>query len=1568
MSSSPDDRASIREECLAQLRRGQRPNLWEMARQHQSADDVLVELVRAELGFRLEAGEAARVEEYLDRFPVLAQRHEAVFELICVEFSLRVRHEPGLNSASYHERFPQFAARLAIEASTLSHQEYIAPTFSNLPPVVPGYEIVGVLGRGGMGVVYKARQIALNRFVALKVMQGAADPERLIRFRGEAAALARLEHANIVHVYDVELYEGRPCIAMEFVEGGSLAEKLTRTRQPPRKAAEMAAVLARAMQASHDAGIVHRDLKPANVLVTLHGTLKVTDFGLAKHLDADSGQTQTGQILGTPSYMAPEQARGEASAIGPATDVYAIGAVLYEMLTGAPPFRGSTMVETLQLVCARDPTPPRLRGNGVPQDVETICLKCLQKHPADRYSSAEALAEDLERYLRDEPILARPMGRGERVRRWVQRRPALVAMGALGLGAVVIALTVLGHLLAARKETATAHAKTALEERRRLSRQLCYKAVLESFPQFELEAGLLLLARSLEAAPPEDEMLVRSISRQLLAWGQVCDGITLWHPTSILAAAVSPDERIVAIACEDNTVHLWNGETGQPLGDPLRPSGGASALAFSPDGKMLATGGTQIQIWDSRTWKLRSTWPDHHARVARLEYAREGNRLLVASGPEVVGLNSAYYSGFRVFDASTGKKLWDAVPPAVKGSPPYFCGCTFSPDGQRLWAGMSWTSGLLCFNAANGQSLDPPISERHEVFEIQTGSDGNSLLYNFQLQGGRTAVRLSKFGGNGLMAEFPPLSLVAFPPGGKSFWASHQLNNNYDQWDALMLWEEAKARPLSLPQPLPELWHNRQHQDPHTGFSAGIRGQLLVTWRGKRARLRRISPQPDPRVSYLELSGSPGVQLSRDGRYLLTFAVERPARPESGVELFDLTNSTRLAASPTSRRPVTGIAFHSDGNLALLADADGAALFWSMRENDPRPAWRSPPTVGGRAPCAAIDLVGNTAAISSDGRFGLTREADRCHLWDVATGDFIRTIVPHRSALLLSAGFSTAADSILAVTPSAIERWDLEGNLVKTELDRAAHTRSAFQSAFVSPNGRRTLLFPALDIKPRLFDVETQRVTDLSPEAFLADGASFSTDGDRVAILPRNSPSNPYIWDISHATRIQMPPRTQSFGGFKTVALSYDGTRIAVSEGWQVLVREVSTGREVASFRTSRSSAVLAFHPQLNRLLAGGGQYVGAVIGKTAVDVWDVSTLQRRGPTVFIPGEVKQTVLSPDGRSYVACTTGVAPGARLYDVATGKPGPPLPPLPLPSAPLEFTSDGQSLVIAAPRDSDTEIQVQDVASGSLRWQSFVVSGTVTALALGEDGQTAWCAVQGQPPHFEQWNLRDGKRLQAFPSSAEPGSEVSSLRIVGSGELIAAESELSSSTRPVFELYSIAQRELIASDDNMPPAWGRAPNAVTPTGDLHPVRMPELGNHFSEALLLKWTGDRGVTLGPPLIHAGKVFDAVFLPGGKELLTATIIRPTRTANIFSTSSGVGGSAADLFGEDPISAPGLQLCRWPIAQAQRIGAQRLRLWVETITGAELDERGELRPLDTAAVKQKRDALATLGGPPEFP
>jgi serine/threonine protein kinase/tetratricopeptide (TPR) repeat protein len=449
----------------------------------------VAELLLADQMARWQRGERVPVEAYLHLHRALTADSPEAFDLVFNEFVLRAEQGDAATATEYLWRFPQFAERFQRQLhlrqafhwedqkATLPGGEVLSLPTSGRPhsalPTIAGYEIQGVLGRGGMGVVYQALQKSLKRLVALKLLSAGAhaDPREVDRLRREAEAAARLQHPNIVQIFEVGEQDGLPYLALELVAGRSLAQELAGSPLQPAQAARLVELLARAMHYAHQQGIVHRDLKPANILLSKaigqrshandptppmddpeqgtgdrgQGTPKITDFGLAKRLDPGMTETPSGAIVGTVGYMAPEQAAGQPREVGPAADVYALGTILYETLTGRPPFQGANVFETLEQVRSQDPVPPSHLQPKVPHDLGTICLKCLHKEPARRYGSAAELAEDLHRFQAGEPICARPVAAWERGWKWLRRHPALGTL--LAASALLVLLVTVGSFV-----------------------------------------------------------------------------------------------------------------------------------------------------------------------------------------------------------------------------------------------------------------------------------------------------------------------------------------------------------------------------------------------------------------------------------------------------------------------------------------------------------------------------------------------------------------------------------------------------------------------------------------------------------------------------------------------------------------------------------------------------------------------------------------------------------------------------------------------------------------------------------------------------------------------------------------------------------------------------------------------------------------------------------------------------------------------------------------------------------------------------------------------------------------
>jgi tRNA A-37 threonylcarbamoyl transferase component Bud32 len=493
------------------------------------------------------------------------------------------------------------------------------PGFPGSGELADAYEILGILGHGGMGVVYKAKQRRLKRIVALKMIgEGSrARPDQRVRFLIEAEAVARLRHPNVVAVYDFGEAEGHPFVTLEWLEGGSLADRLKGTTWPGRAAAELVATLAGAMHAAHQAGIVHRDLKPSNILFDADGVPKIADFGLAKRLEVEDGQTRSGQVMGTPSYMAPEQARGHVREVGPAADVYGLEATLYEMLTGRPPFKAPSTLEMLHQVIFDDVIPPSRLQVRLARDLQTICLKCLAKEPTRRYPSALALAEDLERWLRGEPIAARSVGRIERVGRWCRRNPLIAS-----LGAAVVALSILGvgglaagNVAIARQNLAIARQRDEARDQRQKADQ---NAAVARRERDNADWNLYLADMKLAHQAWDDADIGRM--HELLDIHRPRPGRPdnrgwEWHylaalthhdrrtipvdPDGADALAWSPDGKQVAAAGADGRIILWDAASGTRAGVLDGHAGPLTALAWNSDGtRLAAVGAARALLWD----------------------------------------------------------------------------------------------------------------------------------------------------------------------------------------------------------------------------------------------------------------------------------------------------------------------------------------------------------------------------------------------------------------------------------------------------------------------------------------------------------------------------------------------------------------------------------------------------------------------------------------------------------------------------------------------------------------------------------------------------------------------------------------------------------------------------------------------------------------------------------------------------------------------------------------------------------------------------------------------------------
>ncbi len=699
--------------------------------------------------------------------------HDETMVLDLVELALSTGRSPEEVCVSTPELLPEVERRLrrcrlvdaelnAIFPQSLEHQA----TTELVPPTIPGYEIESVLGRGGMGIVYKARQITLGRTVALKVLLAGdfASTSQRVRFLREAEAVAGMKDPAIVQIYDYGHVVGRPYYAMEYVDGGNLAEHLESGHLTVQEAAKYACDLSNAMQQAHSLGIVHRDLKPANILLTMQGCLKVTDFGLARKLDETSRLTLTGDRLGTPCYMAPEQLQGKQDCVGVGTDIYAIGVILYEMLTGRTPFRANTPAETLQQVIQADPVAPAQHNSAVPTDLQIICLKCLEKAPERRYVSCAALSDDLRCMLAGRPISARPIGTIEQFHRWTNRNRVLAS--ALGIGVLVLMSALMLSLVAAshfrqlaRENGELAKQKSDLadeserqrkktEEAERTEQRLRMKA--ESLAD-ELRRTLYLTEMRLISQTADTPGGMNRLSERLANWELGQSDVREWewgylngllnqseavlpaHAQGVQQVALSPNSDRLLTVGGDHRACVWKVDSRQLLFRFAGHNAPVNSGAWSPKGELAASVDAKgtVCIWKTDTGELVRCWSASESPLQAVAWSPDGGRIATAgfdrsvrvwdaSTSELLHELSGHEDQIMAIDWSTAGRLasgaldkkvlvWNLENEVseieLQGHRGWIRDVKWSPDGQRLASASSDRSAIVWDLQAGGPSL-----------------------------------------------------------------------------------------------------------------------------------------------------------------------------------------------------------------------------------------------------------------------------------------------------------------------------------------------------------------------------------------------------------------------------------------------------------------------------------------------------------------------------------------------------------------------------------------------------------------------------------------------------------------------------------------------------------------------------------------------------------------------------------------------------------------------------------------------------------------------------------------------
>jgi WD40 repeat protein/tRNA A-37 threonylcarbamoyl transferase component Bud32 len=1084
-------------------------------------DAIIAEYVQ-----QVEAGAVPDREALLAQHPDLADRLRAFFadydQLDRQAAELRLSADPNLTT----DQAPPGAD---------------ATGLAGLPRVryFGDYELLEVIARGGMGVVYKARQVSLNRLVALKmILKGElATPRDVARFRAEAEAAANLDHPHIVPIYEVGEHDGQQYYAMRYIEGTSFTR---RPRADARKEAGLIATVARAVHYAHQHGILHRDLKPSNILIDPAGVPYVADFGLAKRVDVDRSLTESGALVGTPRYMAPEQAAGRKD-LTVAADVYSLGVVLYERLTGQTPFKGETPLEILRQVREAEPPRPSSITTGLSRDLETICLKCLEKDPMKRYGSAEALADDLGCWLRGEPIQARRVGQAERLWRWCRRNPAVATMATAIALLMTVALAGLavGLVLVTNSKEEEANARSIAEQKEEEAKQRSEEARWNQYVaemnlvQREYEANNIERARALldnwENAPSGTKD-VRGFEwhywhhlthRELLS---ITGG-----QNPFFAIAFSPDGTRFATG-NDTTAKIWDSATGKEILS-LKHEGSVLGIAFNLDGTRLATfvyG--NIKVWDAVAGKEilsirgKADWPvDPFCQVA---FSRDGTRLAAGSSD----------GSIKVWDAEDGKEVL-----YVKGDKSPVRGLAFSPDGARLAIGSTSGAVKVCEATTGSEVLALKAHQQFGVTRLAFSQDGRRLATG-SLYFGRgdrpvkvwdatTGQELLTLNHQGYVRD------LAFSPDGTRLAIGGDIVTFCDATSGNELFS-LKGLMVS------RLSFSSDSTRLATVGTATFGGDWTAkVWDTTAGQM------------HLSLKGHSGnvwsIAFSRDGKRLATGSLDGTARvwdAASGQELItfkgDKDSNLKKVDNIGLNQGIMSVAFSPDGTrLATGSDGGNTVMVWDGENGHELLTYK--------AHVSGLTSV----AFNHDGtRLASCSRWDQIvRVWDAATGREFLTLKGHQSGVTSVAFSPDGARLATGSDDHKVKIWD---SATGHELITLRGHNAGVNCVAFSPEGSR-LVSGSADKSSRVWDIATGkelltlaglqgevRCVAFSPDGIRLATASGDGTGDRTTIRIWNASSGQELLSLKREGKTEISSLAFSPDGFRLAAAYMDGAMV----------------------------------------------------------------------------------------------------------------------------------------------------------------------------------------------------------------------------------------------------------------------------------------------------------------------------------------------------------------------------------------------------------------------------------------